>query len=1499
MKVFRHFIIIITWILLSIYLLTITAVHIPIVQDYLGSQTAKALACALDTKVCIGRINLGMFNRIVIDNVTVDDQRGKPLLIANRLAVRINLAELISQGKIVINTAQIFGAKIALYQPGGNVPANYQFALDRLSSKDKGGPSSINLHIGSLIMRNASVSYDCWDRPQTRGKFNPAHLSFSNISAYVTLRTLRADSVSLNIKRLSFEEQSGLILNQLSLELEACSSGLSLSNMTAILPNTTIAVSHIRASYRLKTGTTLLSNPNVQQGTLDFSGQLLPSVVTLSDFHFLMPKLRNCDVPLTVKATYSGTNSNIKLSALSIKSQQLNFSLNASGGLQRSPDAAKWLWSFNVQRFLAFADTWENVEPLLSPFGIQLPSTLQHIGRLNIAGRAHATASAAASGQLTASTDVGNIRLTFNIDRQHAFQAHLKAGHINMARLLDPGGQMGSVTASVALHGTAKSAHQLRITADAAISQMEYRGYPYTNIKIACNYVNKIVMASGHIADPNLELVFNGSAALSPPYKSLTAEAKVTKFRPQSLHLSNQWGDADFSGKMSACLKGNGIDNLEGKVTLSHFTMQSKQRGICRIAKAELTAGTNTEGHRMLTFCSDFGKMEMSGTFTYASLPQTLISHISAKLPTLPGLPALKTAPNNRFFMWAHLNDAEWMEKLLGIQLKLDSPADVTCKVDDQTKSIAFHATMPKFTYNGNLYSGGQFNLYCPGDTMYLDTQVKRGNAKGAYTLFYVSGNAANNHLTTSLNWQDLQGQRNRGTINTRTRFLKDSKGDERAEIDILHSAIHINGARWDVHPARLVYSKNNVQINSFAITHNNQHIFIDGQGTADNSDSIRVSLNDIDVAYILNLVNFRSVDFGGLASGTAYIKAPFGTFDAFARLRVSQFTFEQGNMGNLNANVKWDTANRQIDIDAVAVEDGGFQTIINGYIQPSPGHIDLGIRADGTNLEFLHTFTNSFTDYVKGRATGAVRLQGPLNEINLVGQLVVNGETFISPLGCTYRLHNDTVTLIPNEIELRQLAIYDAYGNKGVISGNIHHKHLTQLSYDLSVTSDNLQVYHFDGFGDNSFYGTFFGSGNVDIHGRSSELVIDINATPQPHSVFVYNVASPDAISDQEFIQWGRTDSTSSSAALPDVYVPQHTADSTARASMLKDDRLHQSTDIYINFLINATPSLSLKLLMDAKTNDNITLEGNGVLRATYYNKGSFNMYGTYTVSRGTYGITIQDIIKKSFQFNEGGTIVFGGNPYDASLNLQAMHTVNAVSLSDLNIGNSFSNTNSTKVNCLMNITGQPRAPRVDFDIDLPTVSSDEKQLIRSVINSEEEMNQQVVYLLGIGRFYPQGANNATMENGEQQSQTTLAMQSLLSRTLSSQINNLLNTMVNSNNWNFGANISTGDEGWNNAEYEGLLSGRLLNNRLLINGQFGYRNNAATANSSFIGDFDVRYLLTPNGNLSVKVYNQTNDRFFTRSSLNTQGAGLIMKRDFRGIADLFRFQRKKKKPEK
>ena len=306
------------------------------------------------------------------------------------------------------------------------------------------------------------------------------------------------------------------------------------------------------------------------------------------------------------------------------------------------------------------------------------------------------------------------------------------------------------------------------------------------------------------------------------------------------------------------------------------------------------------------------------------------------------------------------------------------------------------------------------------------------------------------------------------------------------------------------------------------------------------------------------------------------------------------------------------------------------------------------------------------------------------------------------------------------------------------------------------------------------------------------------------------------------------------------------------------------------------------MRLLMDPRSEDYITLNGDGRIRANFYNKGAFQMYGTYRVDRGIYRLSLQDVIRKDFQFEQGSTITFGGQPMKGDLRLKALYTVPSVSLNDLAAGSSFSNSN-VRVNCIMNITGQAERPQISFDFDIPNVNEDEKQMVRSLIATEEDRNLQVIYLLGIGRFY-------AYNQGAASNQTTTAVNSLLSSTLSGQLNNLLTSAIGNaaSNWNFGANLSTGNEGWNSVDVEGMLSGRLLNNRLLINGTFGYRD-TPVSNTNFIGDFDVQWLLTPSGNVRLKAYSETNDRYFTKSALTTQGVGIQLRKDFNSLRGLFR----------
>ena len=1472
LKIVKYILNIIVWTLLSLYVVFMLTFSIPVTQRYAAQHVAKILSRKLGTQVTIDRMELQMTGKVRLYKVIIKDQKGEGLLLARRLSANINLLPL-TDGRISISTAQLFGVKARLYRATADSKPNYQFLLDSLASKDTTSTSPLDLRVNSLIMRHSSIRYDQQDAQQTPGQLNTNHLHLYDISSHIVLKRLTEDSLNVNIKRLSLKEQSGLQVDRLRLRFEGGQHGFKLSHFLLRMPNTNVQSDGITARYRFR-------GNHFVTPSLRYEGGIAPSTVTLSDLACLLPSLRTFQSTLSLHTSFKGEGEELSIPVLGISSTTGDIGLNMNAHihdlLQKEPE-----WRTNINNLSLSAKTINFISENLKGKEIHVPQELVRLGSINFRGIASGIGFAEVSTRNHINTDAGHVDLNMKLARNRHLVCNISTKGFDLRRMLD-NDHFGTLSTTIDISGILPENGTPTIKANGIVQQFAYNGYHYQNIQLNGSYGATEKKGSIHIHDLNLGLDIEGSIQTSRQQNIVQLTALVDHCSPQAINVSDKWGDASFSAKVQADFTASNINDAVGTLDVTDFTMVSSSEQY-ELHQLHIESGYQDNIH-FLNLQSDFGDVHLRGVFDYQTLPASFTNFIAAKLPTLPGLPKVNPKINNHFSIQANITKSDWLQHLLQVPLLLTKPVTLQGTVNDQARQMALYCELPQFYYDGSPYEDGQISILSPLNKLFYELNITKVMDDGERFNLVASGNAFNNLLTTQFLWDNHSEDLMSGKVTVQASFTQSLDGKQAANIHIAPSTMTVNNAEWLIQPSYITYTDNTLDISHFSVGHDEQFLTLNGRASENPEDSITVKMRDIDVEYVLDLINFHSVDFGGLATGEGSLRAIFGNFEADGELKVRQFTFEHGRMGTLHAKVNWNSEQEQIDIHALADDGEDAQTHVEGYVSPKRNYIDLGIQAEGTHLDFAHSFTSSFTSSVEGHGYGKLRLAGPLDAINLTGDLVANGKVHVSTLNCTYELRNDSLHLVPNEIELRNCVIYDTYGNSALLTGGIHHQELTNLTFDLYVSTRNLLAYDFRDFGEDTFYGTVFARGNVTIRGRENSVAIDADVTPQPGSSFVYNAASPDAISDQEFIEWGSKELQSTYAAHKSPATPE-----------TPDVHKEYRTDITMRLKVNANPNAIIRLLMDERTNDYITLQGNGDIQTTFYNKGGFNMFGTYRVTEGTYGLTIQNIIHKNFTFREGGTIVFGGDPYDAALNLQAVHTVNGVSLSDLNVGRSFSNT--VRVNCLMNITGQPRQPQVDFDLEMPNVNADEQQMVRSLINSEEEMNQQVAYLLAVGRFYPQGTNNATNADEETRSKTSLAMQSLLSGTLSGQINNVLGRVVKSNNWNFGANISTGDEGWNNAEYEGLISGRLLNNRLLINGQFGYRDNATTANPSFIGDFDIRYLLYPNGNLAMKVYNQTNDRYFTRSSLNTQGIGIIMKKDFSTINDLLGTKRKKKSP--
>ena len=1427
LKRFKHIISCIIWTIFALYVILIVLLHLPPVQTFLGSTVATALAQKFGTEVSVGKINLGFFNRIIIDDVKMLDQKGDSMIYASRLSAKVDLLPL-KDGKISVSSAQLFGLRANIYRQNAKSDMNIQFMLDSLASKDTTQHKPLDLRIGSVIIRHGSIAYNQRDIASAAGVFSPQHIGISNLSAHIALHHLTDNDIHLSIKKIAFTDKSGLQVKNLRFKVNADKHQARLSDFQLELPKSHLLLEDLIATYRTNEKGKLISE------TLQFEGGIKPSLITLSDVACFAPILRKWNDALYIDTHFSGTSTSARIHQLHFKTQSGSILLKANA--KASDWNRKLHWLANIET-LQVSD--EGVEQIAANLGskVKIPKEVLRLGNIYYKGIASGKGKEQIGTKGVLRTDAGNVEIDAHQNGRQLY-AKVDTKGINLGKILD-NAKLGIIAAHITAQGTKE-----HLVAKGEIPLFDFNNYRFSNIRLDGSYNKGLIDGLASIADPNINLQVAGKYSI--PKKQYEAQLNLAHLQPTVL----------------------GVKMADNTYTLNDIRVSAKNEGADSYLDLE----------------APFANIHVKGQYDYGTLVQTMTNMLASKLPTLPGIGKTSDKTRNNFSIEAEIASTEILQRMLGVPLDIQQPVVIDGNISDLDRSVNLTAQLPAFSYNGSDYSGGALQMNTEGDTLKVDARIKTGAAGSISPTLHVKAAAADNTLMASLGYNNhSKSLPIHGALNAEAQFYKNTDNVSTAHVDIKPSVIHIGEKPWKVHPADITYSKNHLEIENFEVSHGDQHVAVNGLATPNKEDSIVAQLKDVDVEYILNLVNFHSVDFSGKASGKAIVKSIFNDPDAYAKLDIKDFEFEHGPMGILHANVSFNKELSQIDINAVADEGEEHQTIIDGYVSPKRNYIDLGIEAQGTNMKFMESFCGSFMDNIQARAHGKVNLVGDLKDINLVGDLYATGKMHMKQLGTEYSFKNLHAHAIPDDILLNNDTIFDRNHNMALVSGGIHHKHLTRLSYDLTLKAHNFLGYDTHEFGDNTFYGTVYATGEVGIHGKSGETIIDIDAEPGPGSIFVYNVASPDAISDKSFIHWH------------DI-APELT-DSLKQQQKDADDDIDFSSDMRINFLVNATPNLTLKLMMDPQSGDYITLNGNGVLRANWFNKGSFDMFGNYVVDHGVYKLTIQNVIKKDFEFMPGGTIAFGGNPYNAPLNLQAKYTVNGVPLSDLSIGRSFSS-NNIRVDCLMNITGTPQSPSVDFSMDLPTVNTDAKQMIYSVINSQEEMNQQVLYLLAIGRFYAQTKNNQSSEDADQQSQTSLAMQSFLSGTISQQLNTVLSNVVKSNNWNFGANISTGDEGFNNAEYEGILSGRLLNNRLLFNGQFGYRDNA-NATQSFIGDFDLRYLIFPNGNLAVRMYNQTNDRYFTRNSLNTQGLGLIMKKDFNGWRDLFGIKKKKKEVKK
>ena len=1452
---------------------------------------AEELSDLLNTRVTIGRINIGLLNRIIIDDVLLDDQDEQEMLKVTRLSAKFDIMPFF-KGKISISSVQLFGFNINLQKKTPDSPPNFKFVLDAFASNDTvKKDNSLDLRINSILIRRGRMAYHVLSEEETPGKFNAKHIHLQNIIANISLKALSKDSINLGIKRLSLDEKvSGFSLKKMSLKLVANSRQTSIDNFAIELPETSLKLDTIHLIYdSLKAFDRFTEQ-------VRFSFRTLPSQITLKDISPFLPALSHFKEPISLDMEVKGTVNQLTCSHLEITADNRQFRLKGDVALQ---DLSHPQDAYVFGTLSELTATTRGVGFLVRNLSHDyngVPPVLERLGNVSFRGEVSGYFTDIVTyGQLH--TDLGGVNMDLKLSSDKskglfAYSGAVKTTDYKLGKLL-ANEQLGEITFNLDVHGRHVTDRLPVVELKGLIASVDYSRYRYENITLDGEYKQGGFNGKVALDDPNGSIYLNGDVNVSSRIPTFNFQAIINKLRPHDLNLTSKYPDTEFSLKLRANFTGGSVDEMIGEINVDSLEFMSPEKQYFMNNMNIRASKQNNENQLRLT--SEFLTASVEGKFQYHTLPASILNIMRKYVPSLILPPKKPIETHNNFQFDIHIYNTDILSTIFDIPLTVYTHSTLKGYFNDPLQRLRVEGYFPRLQYKNNFIESGMILCENPSDHIRARVRLTNLKKKGAVNLS-LDAQAKDDNISTTLNWGNSAAVTYSGQLAAVAKFLR-TEGEKpllKAMVEVKPTDIILNDTLWQIHPSQVVVDSGKVDVNNFYFSHQDRYVRINGRLSDNPQDSVKVDLKDINMGYVFDIASISDdVNFEGDATGTAYASGVFKKPVMNTRLFIKNFSLNQGRLGDLNIYGEWDNENRGIRLDASIKDISTTPSRVTGIIHPlkPESGLDLNIEANELNLKFLEHYMKSIANDIKGRATGKVHFYGKFKGLNLDGAVMTDASMNFDILNTHFAI-KDTILLAPTGLTFNNIHISDMEGHSGRMNGYLHFQHFKNLNYRFEIQANNMLVMNTKESTDMPFYGTVYGTGNALLTGNAIQgLDVNVAMTTNRNSIFTYINGSVASATSNQFIKF--VDKTPRRTIQDSIQIISYYEQLQQKRQEAEEE---QKTDIRLNILVDATPDATMKIIMDPVAGDYISGKGTGNIRTEFYNKGDVKMFGSYQINQGVYKFSLQEVIRKDFVIKNGSTITFNGAPLDANLDIQASYTVNSASLNDLipEESSSIIQQPNVKVNCIMNLSGILVRPTIKLGIELPNERDEVQTLVRNYISTEEQMNMQILYLLGIGKFYTEDARN---------NQNSNVMSSVLSSTLSGQLNNALSQVFETNNWNIGTNLSTGDKGWTDMEVEGILSGQLLNNRLLINGNFGYRDNPM-ANTNFVGDFEAEWLITRSGDIRLKAYNETNDRYYTKTNLTTQGVGIMYKKDFNKWSDLFfwnkwKLRNKRKQEEK
>ena len=1447
------------------------------VQAWLSTKISSYISEKINTKVSLAGIDISVFDHFIFEKLYIEDQKQDTLLYFNTLAINIDKfkleKQLVSFDKLKLDkfVSHIYSDSLGV--------ANYQFIIDQLSTEETDTITSdvdwkISCH--KIEISNSSFSYFVPDSIIVDYGMNYSDLDFSNVNLYAKDLFIAGDSIVIDIDSISVKEKCGFNLKKLQTKAYVGSKKINLNNFKIITDNSNIYIRKLKFSYdSYDAFSSFMEDVNMNVLIADSTS------LNIKDVSYFAPVLKGFNQKISITADVKGSVDKLHVRNLDLKygtgtRLKTNFKLDGLANF----DKFKYNVTLDslttsivdINSVRNSADTSKKI--------IEIPANFTHVGKIYYSGQINGTIQdIKMKGSLI--TNIGNIISDINviedtIKSNYNIKGSLIGNELLIGSIIE-NKNIGKFDILDTLDINISKKGEISGWSKGLVSNLELSSYNYDSI-----HFNTILSPDNYrgdikINDENIKLTLAGSYLTKDSIPDIRFIADLKKFIPYKLNLHT---DTSFRAaiQITGNIKGIDLENITGKLEANINSFQNEYNKLNSENIYINISNNESDSTKIIRLNSDFMDIVMSGKLNVDSIGKSINYFINEYMPSIADTTII--AADN-------LNDDSL--KIENIS-KTDLKYNVKIKNIDKLLSLFLTETKIKngshingrLNFNSNKFSIEAYSPEIILEGTKLTGVIINGDNRNEQLSFYINSknifwneeNSLDNSLLQTIIKDDsvyldfmwnsfLDSLNYNGNFSLVAGIQNRENKAPLYKIKLNPSNFSIHKNYWEIKSDEIIIDTNFINLGEIdAQSNNNEHFIASGILSDKTTDTLKLDVNKFDFKLLNLLFEESGIKLEGKLSGNTQIVSVLGDIQVNSEDSIKGLKINNQDIGKIYLDMDWDNINSLLSITANTQLKKTKNLVLDGIYKIKEDSLDFNI--DVTRFPFItiEPFVNDFISDINGKMSGNIRIKGSSEKPDIRAGLKFVRAGFKAKYTQCFYSFTDSLFVEKGNIRFKKMKLNAGRNSFAWVSGDISHKNFEDIKLDMTFDAHNFLFLNTKQTDSALFYGTVFASGGIKLLGGIDDLNIDIKLKTGKGTKFYLPLTASSEANQNEFITFKTIDTTNINKAV------------VSQVDLSGMD---------INFDLSVTPDAVMQIIMDETVGDIIKTQGTGDLNIKVDKSGDIFIFGLFTVYKGDYLFTLQNLVNKKFLLDKGSTIRWYGDPYNAEMNMNAVYRINKVPVYDLMVSEEYRDVR-TDVYCNLLMDGGLANPVIKFDLDVPNA----KEPIPSNLDNltQDELNKQILSLLLINRFRPLPGLESSVSSGAVLSTNGIEM-------LTNQLSNWLSKL--SDDFDVGLNYTQGDAGTSD-ELELALSTQLFNNRISINTNLDVGGGSTTQGdqssaNKIVGDVEIEGKLNKKGSLKAKVFNRSNKRseLANDQTLYTQGIGVLYRKDFNSFNELFR----------